>query len=80
MAKKRCPICGKSADQLYQRSYPGTAEYVSPRCLDCYDALKEVKMAKRKLQSVKQRVATSGHTEQYAPKKKGGKHGTKKDS
>lgn len=27
-------------------------------------------MAKRKLQAVKQRVATSGHTEKYAPKKK----------
>lgn len=28
-------------------------------------------MAKRKLQTVKQRVATSGHTEKYAKKRRG---------
>ena len=32
-------------------------------------------MAKRKLQAVKQRVATIGHTGKYMPKKKGGKRG-----
>lgn len=33
--------------ELYQRSYPGNPEYISPRCLLCYD--KAMKKLERRL-------------------------------
>ena len=32
---RACPICGFLA-YMYQRSYPDTSWYISPRCLECY--------------------------------------------
>ncbi len=40
---------------LYQRSFPGEPEYISPRCSRCYD--KAVKKAERKTSRRKANVA-----------------------
>lgn len=53
MLKKKCPVCktqrtiqerrvyGNSVvtvpAPLYQQSYPGEPEHISPRCLPCFD-------------------------------------------
>lgn len=57
----KCPVCHQSRrvavetgelveEPLYQISYPGSKEYVSPRCSECFDKL----MEKRKKKGVKQ--------------------------
>ena len=49
----KCPVCGQTKmmktqlvyggplveveQPLYQISYPGEKEYLTPRCIDCYD-------------------------------------------
>ncbi len=44
----KCPVCNQQLEPdenfenkvpLYQISYPGRKEYVSPRCSDCLDKL-----------------------------------------
>mgnify|MGYP003394312187 CR=1 FL=1 len=64
----KCPVCGKREQiilclsvnlqpiigdtPMYQISYPGQKEYVSPRCSDCYDKLMVKREGKRKEVSI----------------------------
>lgn len=45
----RCPVCRQEVgdDPLYQVSYPGQKEYVTPRCLGCLNKLMEKRAKKR---------------------------------
>jgi hypothetical protein len=42
----KCPVC-KLTDYLYQISYPGSKEYVPPRCNDCYEKMMLRRMERR---------------------------------